>query len=295
MTGYAHQEVTLSDVAIALELRTLNSRHFELVYKVPSQLYKFEKKLKDLIQSKISRGRVELIVTYKILHDANEQALFLEEHLYKNAEEIFQKALQISEIANRGIERSDIFNLLRFQGVVSLTNKSLQELVIHEDELYALLEKVLHAVIVVKESEGQRLHFFIDSHLQTMAFLHEKIVEMLPFVQANSFTRLKERVQNLVSDVVIDEQRLLQEVVLLCDKADITEEIARFSSHLALSKEILADDEIRKSKRLEFLAQELLREANTMTSKIGVSEIQHIVVKIKSEIEKFREQIANIE
>ena len=289
MTGFAAAESTLQDVTVSVDIRAYNSKHLDVALRVASGYMHLEEKMKACIAQRIARGRMEVKIQIK---DQSEGAVAYEiDHLRARA---IQSALT---------ELKDEFDL---QNDISL-------------ELLMSVGGILKPVETVAEAESiwpviqQCLTIALDN-LETMQqkegdFIAVDLLKRLDFIEGclgeieadsgdllNHYQqRLNERISALTRDTVeIDPGRLAQEAAFLADRSDISEEIVRAKSHIRQFRHIM-DSEEPGGRRLNFLLQELHREFNTMGSKIGQADVSHRVVDVKSELEKIREQIQNVE
>jgi len=288
MTGYGRSQQTLGGRDISVEIRSVNHRYFELSAKIPRVFLFLEEKIKSSIQSKVSRGKIEVNVTMVNLEQADAQ---IELNMdvargYAEAMERMSKDLGIANGSNSGTiaRMPEVFNVRRA--------------VPDEEEtwhdVHVVLDAALESFCSMRAVEGERLKHDIESRLKYIA---EKITE-IESQSENRLGRYREklftRMQTVLENTAIDENRILLEAALYADKAAIDEETVRLRSHLDQFSEIFKSD-IPVGRKLDFLVQEINREVNTIGSKTGDFDITSIVVDLKSEIEKIREQIQNIE
>ncbi|MDL1971028.1 MAG: YicC family protein [Candidatus Desulfofervidaceae bacterium] len=287
MTAYARGETTWENLTITLEMRTLNHRYRDIILKLPQKLSPLEEKVKQFIAEHIARGRVEC--TVKISGDM--------EGLPKltvnwEAAKIYYHLL---EELKKGLHLEGNISLDMFLGVKDIFTT------VEEDEhiekfwspLQKLLEEVLENINAMRIKEGENLKLDLEQRLQLVHELLNKIQERAPVVLENYRKRLKHRVEELL-DNEVDEIRLAQEIVFFAERSDITEEIVRLKSHLHQFRELFSTNE-PVGRKLDFLLQEMHREANTLGVKANDFLISQQVVEIKAEIEKIRQQVQNIE
>ncbi|HHW46635.1 MAG TPA: YicC family protein [Clostridiales bacterium] len=288
MTGFGRCESTSELMNISIEVKSVNHRYFEFNARVP-RIYSFlEEKLKNLFQSKLSRGKIEVFLTINTdmaTKSAVEVNYQLAESYINALRSIAEKYNIIDDISTSSIMRiSDIFNIV---------SEPIDEEAIW-NEVRPVAEKAVENLIAMKESEGAKLFDDISSRV-------ESILKMVEFIEQRSEItvklyreRLEQKIRELIGDVQVDEQRLLTETAIFADKIAVSEETVRIRSHLNQFAQLLKSDGA-VGRKLDFIVQELNREANTIGSKTQDVEIAHVVVEIKSEIEKIREQVQNIE
>ena len=261
MTGYGRAGALLHGRDIKVELRSVNARFFEYSSRLPRSCAFLEDKLKKLVASKVSRGKVELSLSIQTVTAAD-------------------------TVVSVGM-------LSRFPDVLTQTAAPTNEDELWED-VRTVAEQAVDAFVAMRAVEGEKMKADVAGRLTTIETLVAKIEEnSAGRVQAYS-DKLYARLQELLGDCSIDEGRLVTEAAIFADKTAIDEETVRLHSHVAQYREILELDE-PIGRKLDFLTQELNRESNTIGSKCQDVAITRLVVELKSEIEKIREQIQNIE
>lgn len=288
MTGYGRAEQVLNGRQITVELRSVNARYFEYNSRLPRRCLFLEDKLKKLVAAKVSRGKVELGLTLQNV-SAEDATVTVNWPLAK----AYLGALR--EIYRRCRVENDITVGLvaRMPDVLAQTAAPTDEDALWQD-VQAVAEKALEAFLAMRAAEGEKLRADILNRLDAVETLVGKIEEgTAGRVKAYS-DKLYARLQELLADRNIDESRLVTEAALFADKTAIDEETVRLRSHIAQYRGFLDLDE-PIGRKLDFLTQELNREANTIGSKCQDVDITKLVVDLKSEIEKIREQLQNIE
>lgn len=288
MTGFGRAKQNISDFDISVEIRSVNHRYFEYSSRLPRAYMFMDDKLKSLCQQYISRGKVELSVFIEN-NNPNKISLEINEE-YANA---YFEALH--KLAKKYKLKKD-FNLSAFA-----TNQELFSLKRAEVDEEALLEAVLStaelaikAFCDMRAEEGNRLVDDVNSRLDTILNAVSFIEERSPETLKEYRERLEQKMRELLDNKQIDEQRLLTETAIFADKIAVAEETVRLRSHIkALSDLFLVGGAI--GRKIDFIVQEMNRETNTIGSKAQDIDIAKTVVDIKSEIEKIREQIQNIE
>ena len=289
MTGYGRGEITEGHVTVSAEIRTVNSRYLEFSMRLPRTIALRENELKELIRSKIVRGKINLNVN--IDHEnTNEIPLKINTATAKAYTSLL-KTLQ-AETKIKGAITLD--HLLKFPEVMEVN-----EFEAGDEKDWSLVQRSV--LLALKETSKMRSREGSELMKDLVARIH-LIEKMIGEVETMSEKRvpqerqrLHERLQELLADKsVIDEQRLELEISLYADKLDITEECVRFQSHNKFFLDAMRNENAA-GRKLNFLIQEMNREANTIGSKAGDADIAHKVVAIKEELEKIREQLQNIE
>ncbi|MCR4725773.1 MAG: YicC family protein [Clostridia bacterium] len=287
MTGYGKGEAERNGRSLTVELKSVNHRFLDLAVKLPRALIFAEDAMKKAIASRIARGHVDVFTTYRAPEDA--ASLSLNETV---AAEYLEMSRRLSE--KFGVkDDSTASSLLRVQGVVEETPKDAPE----EEILFLVREatdRALDSLVKMRAEEGKAITEDILSKLAEVERLTGLIKDRAPMVTEEYKVRLKKTVSDALAGAPYDENRLLTEIALFADKVAIDEELARLYAHIDHYRKILRD-EPSAGRKLDFLTQELNREANTIGSKANDSEIQENVVLLKCEIEKIREQIQNLE
>ena len=280
MTGYGRAGALLHGRDIKVELRSVNARFFEYSSRLPRSCAFLEDKLKKLVASRVSRGKVELSLSIQTVTAADTVV-----SVNWQLAEGYRAAL------DEMVERMDLKNDV--PDVLTQTAAPTNEEELWQD-VQSVAEKAVDAFVAMRAVEGEKLKEDVAGRLDTIETLVGQIEEnSAGRVQAYS-DKLYARLQELLGDRNIDESRLVTEAAIFADKTAIDEETVRLHSHVAQYREILALDE-PIGRKLDFLTQELNRESNTIGSKCQDVAITRLVVELKSEIEKIREQIQNIE
>lgn len=288
MTGYGRAEQVLNGRDITVELRSVNSRFFEYSSRIPRTCAFMEDKLKKLVAARVSRGKVELNLSIQNVTAADTvvQVNWQLAESYKNAFQAMADRIDLKNDATVGM-------IARFPDVLTQTAAPTDP-----DALWANVEQVagqaVEAFLAMRAAEGEKLRADVESRLTTIETLVGQI-EQNSAGRVQAYTeRLYARLKEILEDRSIDEARLVTEAAIFADKTAIDEETVRLHSHVAQYRAILALDE-PVGRKLDFLTQELNRESNTIGSKCQDVSITRLVVELKSEIEKIREQIQNIE
>ena len=287
MTGYGRGEAEVNGRTLVVELKSVNHRFLDLSIKLPRVLLFAEDAMKKTISSRLSRGHIDVFTTYTA--PADQGALSLNADLAASYLAM-GKSLSDSFGVKNDLTAS---SLLRQQGVVEETAITLPE-----EDILSLVQAAtncaLDSLLKMRDTEGRAITADIMTKLAEIERLTGLIEERAPLVTAEYRTRLEERMREALSGADYDETRLLTEVALFADKCAIDEELARLHAHIDHYRKILST-EPTAGRKLDFLTQELNREANTIGSKANDAAIAENVVLLKCEIEKVREQIQNLE
>ncbi len=288
MTGYGRAGALLHGRNIKVELRSVNARFLEYSDRLPRSCAFLQDKLKKLVAARVSRGKVELNLSIQAV-TAADTVVTVNWPLaqgYRDALRDLAQRMELPDDLTAGM-------VARFPDVLAQTAAPA-----NEDELWqdvqAVAQQALDAFVAMRAAEGEKLRADVENRLAAVETLVGQIEQQSAGrVQAYS-EKLYARLQELLGDRSIDEGRLVTEAAIFADKTAIDEETVRLHSHVAQYREILALDE-PIGRKLDFLTQELNREANTIGSKCQDVAVTRLVVELKSEIEKIREQIQNIE
>lgn len=288
MTGYGRGEAGRKGITVAVELRSVNSRFLEVTTRLPRSLSLRENEIKELVRKKISRGKINVLATVEREKNGHPPLA-----INTTAAREYYKVLTQLRKAVKSKESIKLEHLLRFSEVLEQPVMDGAD----EDEWNVTQEainKALDDLSRMRRNEGEELKKDFRARVmsieQTIGNIGLLSKEQIPTERK----RLKERIQQILDTETVDEERLEMEVALLADRLDVTEECVRFGSHNKFFLQAL-DDKEPAGRKLNFLVQEMNREANTIGSKSSSSEIAHLVVGVKEELEKIREQLQNIE
>jgi len=287
MTGFGSAEGEVGGALVAVEVRSVNHRFFNPSIKLPSEFAKWEGEVRDALRRAVSRGHVTLVarIAREQVEGRIDEARFA------------SYVQQLRELQQRyGLEPTlDVGTILRLPEVLGAREDGAPP----EGSAQHLIEIVSRAVAALdtmRVAEGERLRAYVLERLQLIEDAVGRIAARAPTRLVEQRDRLRLAVQELAGGVALDDQRLAQEIALLADRLDVNEEISRFGSHLDAFRDTLRNAPSEGvGKRLGFLLQELLREANTTGSKANDSAILQDVLGIKEELERIREQVENLE
>lgn len=289
MTAYAIAEQSDGPITVSVEIKSYNSRHLDLVLRLPIGYAMLEDKIKAQVSSLLVRGRVE--VRFR-LQDQSESACAYE--IDQNRAQAYLAAVnQLKADLNMESELP-MANLLGVPGIIQAADKS-AAVETHWPLMSASLDLALGALDRMRQKEG---NFIAQDFKDRLEILEKGLAEVEAATEGvlDAYRdRVKSRVETLTKGIVeLDEGRIAQEAAILADRSDISEEVVRARSHIEQFRHIMAADGPNGHK-LNFLLQEFTREFNTMGAKVGQAAAAHIIVDIKAEIEKLREQVQNIE
>ena len=288
MTGFGRSEVSDSDRKITIEMKAVNHRYFEPTIKIPKKLSVYEAGIRTVLKKYIARGKVDIFVTYEDFSE-NKFCLKYNEDLANEYMSIFK---YMSE--QFGIENDiKVSGLSRYPEVITMEEQSNDE-----DELWHLLEKAVEnaciAFVETRITEGDKLKNDITDKLNYMLNLVDNIEERSPEIIEEYRNKILDKVHELLEDSTVDENRIATEVTIFADKICVDEETVRLRSHIESTIDTLNEGG-SVGRKLDFIAQEMNREANTILSKANDLEVSNWAISLKTEIEKVREQIQNIE
>lgn len=290
MTGFGSGTATKDGITCTLEIKSVNARFLDLFIRSPKQINPFESIIRGLVQDRITRGKVEVSVS---IQDAGErpktftinsvlrkqiQELLVQEEFYDDPKKVPLQA--VNSISNEWIQQQD----------TPIAEEVLSEVVQESTN------QALDALITMRTVEGKHIEQDLLSRITTL----ENIIKSIDENKAGAVDAYREHIKGKIQEYLvsleasISEDRFLQEIALLADKTDITEEIVRFTSHVVQLKNTLADEN-SIGRKVDFILQEMNREVNTIGSKAMDSSITEFVVQLKCELEKIREQVQNVE
>jgi len=287
MTGFGTAEGVVGASRVTVELRSVNHRFFNPSIKLPSALSRWESEVRDALRRSITRGHIT--VTARVDRTEAAAQTVIDEARFSAYVERLRELK-----AKYGLEGAiDLATVLRLPDVIASDGEPDQG---SAQQLVEIVERAVADLGRSRETEGRRLAGFLSDRVSLIEASVERISRRAPQRMVEQRDRLKTTINELAGGVQVDEQRLAQEIAILADRLDVGEELDRFHSHLAAFREGLASNGTDGvGKRLGFLLQELLREANTTGSKANDALMVQDVVAIKEELERIREQVENLE
>lgn len=289
MTGFGRCELSDGERKFTVEMKGVNHRYLDVNIRMPKKLNFFETSIRSLLKQSVSRGKVDIFITYEDLSEG--QAVL--KYNASLAKEYMESLREMEE--QFGLENDvRVSTLSRYPEVLTMEEQALDE-----EEIWNCLKKAMEGAISqfveTRSLEGENLRRDIIDKLDGMAELVEFIEVRSPKIIAEYREKLEEKVRELLADTQIDDSRIAAEVVIFADKICTDEEVVRLKSHISHMKDVLLSDEAGIGRKLDFIAQEMNREANTILSKANDLEVSNRGIDLKTEIEKVREQIQNIE
>ncbi len=287
MTGFGKAEYK-NGYEITVEIKTVNNRFLDVLPKYPKSFVAYDDLIRKTVQSKITRGRVELFFSFSDTRDC-EKTVNVDLPL---AKAYYDASVKIADYL--GIENDfTVGQIMRSPDVIDFSNDSEDDEQALVTAIKTVLENALDNLNAMRKTEGDKLKNDLLTHVDEVEKLVNKIEQRAPIVAENFRKRIDERVRNILSATQVDEARLLQEVALFADKSCIDEELTRLKSHISQYRKLMELD--TPGRKVDFLVQEFNREANTICSKSNDIEVTNDALLLKGEIEKIREQIQNIE
>ena len=284
MTGYASASRELASAALSVELRSVNHRYLDLQFRLPEELRALEPGLRELVAAKLNRGKVECRIALNPLPNAAKAAELNPEAL-KQLRALSEK-LRLAWPSVPGLSAADI---LRWPGMLTVQELSVEEL---RADCYEAMQAVIDDFTETRAREGEKLKALLLERVATMEERIAVVAPRMPQIIAAHEEKLAAKLREAMG--VADDERIRQELALFANRVDVDEEISRLTAHLGELKRILAKGGA-VGKRLDFMMQELNREANTLGSKSVDVEVTRVSLDLKLLIEQMREQIQNIE
>ncbi len=289
MTAYGRGEYRLGETLFVSEIKAVNHRYQDVVFRLPRNLLMFEKDLKNLVSSRVRRGRIEVFFEMQNLAGAVPYELELNGPLAEAYAKIFHQLAELTG-SDRNLPLESLWQMKDV--IISKPAEMAPEEV--KRGLETALNQALDGLDEMRRREGAAIEADFLERLAILGRYLEEVEQQAPALVESYRKRLKENIDRMLNDVTVDENRLAQEVAFFAEKSDITEEIVRIKSHVVQFRLYLSlDDAV--GRKLDFLIQELNREVNTIGSKTADSAVTRVVVEMKAELEKLREQVQNVE
>ena len=286
MTGYGRGKYENENREYTVEIKSVNNRYSDISIKLPRNISYLEEKIKKEISSKVSRGKIDVFITFYNNSTKGKNIKFNNELVKMYVNELKQLALE-----NNIKDEIQITDISKFPDVLTIENTEDEELI--WNELQIPLKEALNNFIEMRTIEGQKIH---DDLLMRINDIQEKvntIYQNSTRLIKDYIVKLENRIKELLNTENIDENRLAMETVIYADKCSVEEEITRLNSHIFQFKNLIEENVV--GKKIDFLIQEMNRETNTIGSKSSSTDITNMVIEMKTQIEDIREQIQNIE
>ena len=286
MTGFGRTEITLPDKKITVEIKCLNSKNADITIKMPNIYREKELEIRQLINGNLGRGKIDVTVFYELREGIAPSTI--------NQEVVKAYYYQLKQVSDN-LNLPDNFNLLdvimRLPDTLKNEKSTLQE--IEWENVMTALVQALEAVNIFRIQEGEALEKDVQSHIRNISSLLEKIGDLENVRIEKLRAKLMFQIKDITASIEIDKNRFEQELIYYIEKIDISEEKSRLKNHLNYFTETLKIEE-NTGKKLAFISQEIGREINTLGSKASDFDIQKIVVEMKDELEKIKEQLLNV-
>lgn len=288
MTGFGRNEKTFPGLCISVEVRSVNNRYCDIGMRIPRELNALESGIRERIRTRLTRGRISLLITLD-RHATEDSPLKID---FQAANVCYQKLEEL----NQSLETPGPVTLGQLLHFSEFFTQQMESTLDHElkQQVLEVLDGALDNLVNMRRSEGISLAKDLLGRLNQAEKIREKIEKLAAEQPKLQMERMRDRLDVLVTSGPIDPGRLEQEMAMMADRLDITEECVRLKSHNQRFLEALGSDE-PAGKRLGFLLQEMNREANTISAKSASADISHLSVNLKEEIERAREQIQNLE
>lgn len=291
MTGYGRGEAVLYDRRFVAEMKSVNHRYSDITIKLPRVLNPFEDRLRKKVALQAARGKVDVYISFESFSQSD-----IKISLNETVADAYVEQLN-SAAARYGLKNDDSLSLIMsFPDVIQI-DKSMDEAVLlqmHEG-VEAALDLAVTQFVEMRETEGAALVRDMSAKIVCISGLVERVITRTPQVLEEYRGRLREKLEETLEGVGIDENRILAESVIFADRCCVDEELTRLSSHLKQFGKVLCGSAGAVGRKLDFLVQEINREINTIGSKSNDLEITQLVVELKTEAEKIREQVQNLE
>ena len=288
MTGYGSSKGTSGAIEITVEVKSVNNRYLDCSIKMPRVFNSIEDKLKTIIQGFISRGKVDVFLSVDT-SNADDIEIKINRPLARAYVSALKMIAQENDLGGEVL----VSDIIRFSDILHVEKSELDT-----EEIFADISSVLKSALYdfndMRVREGKRLEDDISARLDEIERLEKRVIELSPRTVEEYRKRLETRMCDVLQTVGIDELRILTEAALFAERVAINEEVVRLKSHISQLRKLLSKDE-PIGRKIDFLVQEFNREANTIGSKCNDSEMSIIIVDMKAEIEKIREQAQNIE
>jgi len=286
MTGYGKNTLQVEEGEITVEIKSVNNKYSKIYSDLPDFLSKYEVEFENKIKNALERGTINFDIEFNKDESKESELQFNTEKL----EKIYTGL--INACRDLGIEQKvGIEDVLKFSEYLIQEEEVTPENFI--DDIQGLIDETLAEVQAMREQEGESLKVELKDYINGISENVQAVKEKSEVVKSNLYEKCKENIQEIVEDVEVDRDRIVQEAAITAKKLDITEECDRVKSHTKQFLKYLDTDE-SVGKKLKFLAQELHRELNTIGAKANDSEVSHLIVEAKNDVEKVKEQVRNI-
>lgn len=294
MTGFGRFETITKDYKISIEIKSVNHRYCDINIKLPKKFNAYENDLRNILKKYVARGKIDVYVLYEDYSENNVEVRY-HENVANGYMDALEKVTESYGLKFPGVELNypAASEILRFPEVVTLEIQDVEDASL-ENSIKETFEKACMNFVVSRENEGKHLESDIFSKLDYISELVKKVEQRSPEILSEYRKKIMEKVEELLGNKQIDDTILATELTIFADKVCVDEETVRLHSHIKNMKDTLSKDE-SIGRKLDFIAQEMNREANTILSKANDMSLSADAIELKTEIEKIREQIQNIE
>lgn len=290
MTGFGRAEINAADYRLSVEIKAVNHRYCDINIKLPRKLNALEGSLRTLMKEYASRGKIDVFVNYEDDSERRTKVNY-HENIARGYIEAASKAAEALGLPHG--EPASAYTLIRLPEVITLDEETMDESLIYP-ALEEAFRRAARSFSNARQAEGERLKEDLIKKLDGMEQMVAEVEKRSPQMQQEYRQRIKDKVEELLGDTQIDERVLATEIIVYADKVCVDEETVRLRSHITDMRDTLQTDGA-VGRKLDFVAQEMNREANTILSKANDRELSGTAIDLKTEIEKVREQIQNIE
>lgn len=288
MTGYGKSKLELNGRSYSVEIKSVNYRYCDINVRLPRNISFYENEIKKTISNKVARGKIDIFIEYSNYTNEGKEVV-----INKDLAKLYIKELKELAIEQNLNDSIKVTEITKMPDVLQVKNDEGENDVILK-ELMKCAEEAADNFINMRLAEGEKIKKDLQDRLNNIKSKVIKISENTAGLIEEYVVKLRDRIKEILKTDVVDETRLAQEIVIFADKSSIQEELTRLYSHIAQFEKLL-EDETAIGKKLDFIIQEMNREANTIASKSVKLEITNLVIEIKTELEDIREQIQNIE
>ena len=288
MTGFGRAKLEKNDRIYSVEIKSVNHKYTDISIKMPKSLSYLEEKVKKEITSNISRGKIDVFITFENYSEKGKEIIINKELVKKYVEEF-----NILATENNLSMDIPVTEITKLPDVLTLKNTDDDEDII-ANELLECVKNATENFVAMREAEGNKIKEDLLNRIKVIEEIVEKISKESEGIVEEYIEKLQERIKEILKTNVIDESRLALETVIYADKSSVEEELTRLKSHINQFKQIVEEDK-PIGKKIDFLIQEMNREINTTGSKSGSLDITNLVVEAKTCLEDIREQIQNVE
>lgn len=290
MTGFGSGNARGDERHYRVECASVNRKGLEIVVILPRGFASLEPRIREEVQKRITRGRIQVAITDEIIPSSSNNSGLINvtaaHHAFLELKKL-QKSLKMTD-------EITLETLLRIPGILSTTTSESINLISAWSSISIALDQALKSLLIMKAKEGKHLAADLKKRLRLLQQGAKKITTRIPFLLKRRHQQLKARLADCDISIAIDDPGLLRELAFFAEKSDVSEELTRLQSHLQQYQEVLTNA-TSGGRTLDYLAQEMLREFNTLSNKANDTEVSRWVVESKSELDKIREQLANLE